>query len=263
VHAPADARQPRVALYWMAISHPCQAVHKMLELKGVEHDLVDVFPLSQRIHLRLAGFRSGTVPALKLDGRRISGSRAISRALEERWGDPALFPTDPELRARVEQAERWGEERLQPVPRRLFRYGVARDAELREWAVRDVGLPFPALSAQAIRPALAWYLRTVEADGRRADTAAVRADLAELPAHLGRVDQLLSDGTLALAPPNAATLQIMASVRLLCRFADLAELVGSHACAQPAHELFPDFGGAIPPFLDRSWLSAPPSESAA
>src|SRR5205807_6405474 len=128
--------------------------------------LVEVLPMNQRVHLRLAGFRGGTVPAVKLDGRKLQGSRNISRALDARWPDPPLFPADPALRARVEEAERWGEEQLQPIPRRLFRYGVARNPELRAWAVRTQRLPIAALTAHAIRPAVEWYVRTVEADGR-------------------------------------------------------------------------------------------------
>ena len=249
-----------VVLYWMSISHPSQVARKMLDLKGVEYDVVDVVPLNQRIHLRLAGFRGGTVPALKLDGQRIQGSRQIARALDERWPEPRLFPTEPELRARVEEAERWGEEQLQPIPRRLFRYGFARYPELRQRVVRAQRLPIPGLTAQAIRPAVEWYARTVEADGRRATEAGVRADLAALPALLDHVDQLLGDGTLTLDPPNAATLQIMATVNLMARFADLAELVASHACAAPAREIFPKYRGELPPFLDRAWLE--PTRSA-
>src|SRR5579859_6299557 len=102
----------------MSISHPSQAARAMLDLKGIDYDVVNVIPLNQRIHVRLAGFRGGTVPALKLDGRRIQGSRAIARALDERWPDPPLYPAAPALRARVEEAERWGDEQLQPIPRR-------------------------------------------------------------------------------------------------------------------------------------------------
>jgi arsenate reductase-like glutaredoxin family protein len=51
-----------VTLYWMSISHPSQAARKTLDVKGVEYTLVNVLPLSQRIHLRLAGFRGGTPP---------------------------------------------------------------------------------------------------------------------------------------------------------------------------------------------------------
>jgi glutathione S-transferase len=243
-----------VVLYWMSISHPSQVARKMLDLKGVEYEVVDVVPMNQRIHLRLAGFSGGTVPALKLDGQRIQGSRQIALALDERWPDPLLFPADPALRARVEEAERWGEEQVQPIPRRLFRYGVARNPELRQWVVRAQRLPIPALTAQAMRPAVEWYLRTVEADGRRATAAGVRADLAALPALLDNADRLLGDGTLTLDPPNAATLQIMASVNLMGRFADLAELVASHACAEPARELFPRYRAELPPFLDPVWL---------
>ena len=52
-----------LVLYWMSISHPSQAVRKMLELKGVEFRLVNVLPLNQRVHMRLAGFGGGTAPA--------------------------------------------------------------------------------------------------------------------------------------------------------------------------------------------------------
>jgi len=226
----------------------------MLDLKGIEYKLVNVVPLNQRVHLRLAGFPGGTVPAVKLDGARVQGSRQIARALDERIPESPLFPADPVLRARVEEAERWGEEQLQPVPRRLFRYGVARNPQLRQWVVRSQRLPIPGVTAQAMRPALEWYVRTIEADGRRATEAGVRSDLAALPALLDHVDQLLGDGTLTLDPPNAATLQIMASVNLLSRFADLAELVAAHAAAQPARELFARYRADLPPFLDPGWL---------
>ena len=111
-----------VKLYWSPVSHPAQAARKMLELKGIEFQPVEVKPGMQRIHLRLAGFRDGTVPALKLDGRRVQGSRRISRALEQLVPEPPLFPRDPALRTRVDDAEAWGERELQPVPRRIIRW---------------------------------------------------------------------------------------------------------------------------------------------
>lgn len=256
-------------LYWMAVSHPSQAARKMLDLKGVEYETVDIAPLNQRVHLRLAGFRGGTVPALKLDGRKLQGSREIARALDARWPEPPLFPADPELRTRVENAERWGDEELQPVPRRLFRYGVAYVPDLRRWVVRAQGLPAPSLVAVAMQPASAYYARTIEADGRRATTAGVRADLAALPAMLAHADRLLADGTLALDPPNAATLQVLVTVRVLSAFEDLREHVEPHACAKVAHALFPGYPGQLPRFLDGEWLeplraatpALPPSSS--
>jgi glutathione S-transferase len=248
-----------VVLYWQAISHPSQAARKMLDLKRVEYKPVDVLPLNQRIHLRLAGFRRGTVPALKLDGRKIQGSRAIARELDARWPDPPLFPADPESRARVEEAERWGEEHLQPIPRRLFRYGVATDPKLRQRVVRGQGLPFPRLVAAAMQPLVAYYARTVEADGRRGTETDVRADLAALPEMLAVVDRLLDDGILSLEPPNAAALQILTTVRVLDAFADLRATVRAHPCSEAAQALFPDYPAELPRFLPAEWLSSLPA----
>lgn len=113
-------------LYWFPISHPAQAVRRMLDLKGIDYELAVVVPGTQRIHLRLVGFRGGTVPALKLDGRRMQGSRKIARALEHLQSEPPLFPAAPHARARVEEAERWGEEELQVLPREILRRSGAR-----------------------------------------------------------------------------------------------------------------------------------------
>jgi glutathione S-transferase len=243
-------------LYWMAISHPSQAARKMLELKGIDYEKVDVLPLNQRVHLRLAGFRGGTVPALKLDGKKVQGSRQIARILNERWPEPPLFPRDLDARARVERAERWGEEQLQPVPRRLFRFAAAHNPDLRRGVARAARMPAPGLVAVASKPAVTYYARTIEADGRRATEAGVRADLAALPALLDRVDRLLADGTLTLDPPNAATLQILATVRLVDAFEDLHDHVATHACAAPARELFADYPARLPRVLDPDWLQS-------
>jgi glutathione S-transferase len=245
-----------VKLYWFPLSHPAQAARKTLELKGIEFEPVDVMPGMQRIHLRLAGFREGTVPALKLDGRRVQGSIQISRALDELRPEPPLFPEDAALRARVEDAERWGEQELQQVPRRVIRWGIVHDMALRRWLAEQSHLPMPAVAARTSGPAARYYARVVGAD-----EAAVRRDLVALPRLLERADALLADGTLATDPPNAATLQVLSSVRSLGGFADLAELVGDRPSAVAARELFPDFPGPVPSFLPRDWLPAGPVQA--
>ena len=50
------------------------------------------------------------------------------------------------------------------------------------------------------------------------------------------------------AAPDAATLQVLCSVRALDGFADLHDQVAAHPCAAPARELFPDYP-EIPAFL--------------
>jgi glutathione S-transferase len=227
-----------VVLYSMSISHPSLTARTMLDLKQVDYQLVKVTPGAQRVQLRLAGFRGRTVPAIKLDGRRVQGSRAIARALDERYPQPALFPADPHERAAVEEAERWGEEQFQPVPRRLFRYAIAHNPELAGSLLRRQGLPAVQPLEVVVRLIAAYFARTIEADGRRATAAGIRADLAALPAMLDHADRLLAAGTLRLDPPNAAALQVLSTVRTLCAFSELRELVASHACAEPALAIF-------------------------
>ena len=79
-------------LYALSLSHPSQAARLMLEHKGIEHQIVDLMPGMHPLQLRAAGFRGGTVPALKLDGRRIQGSLLISRALEQVRPEPTALP---------------------------------------------------------------------------------------------------------------------------------------------------------------------------
>ncbi len=94
-HEPQYSGDVPAKLYWTPLSHPSQAVRKMLDMKGFDYELVDVIPASQQFHTRIVGFRGGTLAALKLDARRIQNSREIARALDELQPEPPLFPADP------------------------------------------------------------------------------------------------------------------------------------------------------------------------
>src|SRR5919109_5629997 len=108
-------------------SHPSRAAALMLEHKGIDYTRIDFAPPLQRVGLRLVGFRGRTVPALRIEGRRVQGSRTIARVLDELKPEPPLLPSDPERRAAVEQAEEWGDEVLQPLARRLAWATLKRD----------------------------------------------------------------------------------------------------------------------------------------
>lgn len=237
-------------LYWFARSHPAVAARKMLELKGVPFASVRILPGTQRAYLRLLGFRAATVPALVLDGQRIQGSRAIARALEQWAPEPALFPSDPGQRARVQEAERWGEQELQNVPRILLRWGLVHDVDLRHWFAQDAGFPVPALAARASGPTARYYARV-----SGADAATARRVLEGLEPMLDRVDALLADGTLSVESPNAASLQILSTVRTLHAFTDLHELVGAHPAVAGARAVFPEYPGPVPRFIPGAWLA--------
>jgi glutathione S-transferase len=247
-----------VTLYWMTISHPSQAARRMVELKGIDHKLVTVAPLTQKLHLRAVGFRGGTVPAMKVDGKRVQGSRAIARALERRWPSPPLFPLDPEQRARVEEAERWGEHELQPIPRRIFRWAVANDAEFRRRVLEMQSMPAVGLLSRVMAPVVRYYARAPELDGRSGDAEGVRESLAALPALLDHADALIADGTLTADPPNAATLQILSTIRTLSVFSDLDELLDGRPSLKMSREigLSPAERPKVPPVLPPEWLPA-------
>jgi glutathione S-transferase len=235
-------------LYWFGQSHPAWAARKMLELKGIDFDSVKVLPGTQRIHLRLARFRGGTVPALKLNGRRIQGSRQIARVLDQLAPEPRLFPADSEARAAVEEAEEWGEREFQSVPRIVLRWGLVRSVELRRWLAESSGMPAAGAAARLSGPTARYYAWVVGAD-----EAAARRAVRELRGMLDRVDALLAQGTLDVEKPNAASLQILSTIRSLDGFADFHEQLAERPSREAARRLFPEFAAEIQPFIPAGW----------
>ena len=229
-------------LYVMPISNAAAAGAAMLRHKRIPHRVVTFMPGFHPLLVRAAGFERHTVPALEVDGRKVQGSRQIARLLDQLEPDPPLFPRDPEERARVEEAERWGEQAFQPVPRRLFRYLMLTESSARIWMGSEVvRLPGAATIVRFFMP----VIRRLAAISH-ADEARVRADIERLPELLDHVDDLIADGTIGGAEPNAADFQILASVRVLLEFEDLAGLLEGRACAPAARRLYPDWPGPIP-----------------
>jgi glutathione S-transferase len=198
-------------LYTLSLSHPGHAARLMLERKRIDHEVVELLPGMHPARLRLAGFRGGTVPAVKIDGRRIQGSTVISRALDDIAPDPPLFPADPERRRRVIEAERWCEAEFQSSPRRVFRWATVNRPEFRRWIVADVvGMPLPGLVAATNGPVARFFQRKSSAYDEQ-----VRDEIAALRGRLDRVDALIAEGTIGGAEPNAADFQIGTTVRVV------------------------------------------------
>jgi glutathione S-transferase len=237
-------------LYSLTLSHPSQAARLMLERKGIEHETKTLFPGAHPAQLRLAGFRAGTVPGLKLDGRRVQGSLNISRALDELQAEPRLFPADPEQSRAVEEAEAWGEGELQPVPRRIFRWGASRRQSIRVWMARDMGMPAPNAVARAQKPLAHAFARMAEVSDER-----VRADVAALPAQLDHVDGLIAAGVIGGAEPSAADYQIGTTLRVFLAYDDIRPLVEGRPAEVLATRMLPRYPGPIPPFLPPEWLA--------
>jgi glutathione S-transferase len=224
-------------LYVIPISNAAAAGAAIVAYKRLPHRLVTLMPGLHPLLLRFAGFDGFTVPALELDGRRVQGSRRIARVLDEVSAERPLFPLDSERRARVEEAERWGEQMLQPVPRRLFRHLLLTNESARLWMGTEIlYLPAPRVLAVLFMPVIRQMARK-----SRADEARVRDDIARLPQLLDHVDALIAEGTIGAEEPNAADFQILASVGVLRAFADLGHVVRGRPCEAAAGRLYPDW----------------------
>jgi glutathione S-transferase len=241
---------PSVKLYVIPGSHPSKAAELMLAHKGIPFKRVDLVTALHRPSLKLLGFEGKTVPAMKVDGRNFQGTREISRALDEVKPEPRLLPSEA-----VEQAERWGDEELQPMPRRMAWWALLHlSGKQRTEAARNslqgyrVGLPI-GVAARTVLP-----IAKVSAGYNDSTDDAVKQDLAALPAALDRVDELLAEGTIGGEELNAADFQIATSVRLLLAYEDLKELVDGRPAADHARRVVPEYNAAFPPVFPPEWL---------
>jgi len=241
----------RPKLYAQPGSHPCAAVEAALALKSIEHDRVDLLPLSQALIGRLR-YGGGTVPGMRIGHERLVGSRAIMRRLDELAPQPALLPSDQETRARVLEAERWGDEVFQSVPRRLIDAAFLRRPAAMESYAGDAKLPLPV---GLMRPAMPLTARLMALKNHARDDSA-RADLVALSPQLDRIDAWIAEGLLGGEQPNAADLQIGCTVRLLMSIGDVRPLIADRPAAQLTR-YFPPMVGEVPAgVLPAEWLPA-------
>jgi glutathione S-transferase len=248
----------KVTLFSLPGSHPAMAARLMLEAKGIDYKRVDLVPVVSKGVLRAAGFDGVTVPALKIDGRKVQGTGAIARVLDEVAPLPPLVPTDPERRAEVEAAERWGDEVLQPMPRRIIWNVLNRDSRGGRSYLEGARLGVPVgLAAKTSAPITALSKRFNQADDN-----AVRQDLAALPAAIAEVDRLLAEGVIGTQPLNVADYQIATSVRLLLTLDDVRPYLEGHPAADYALRVVPEYPGYAPAALPDEWKPPVPAPSA-
>jgi glutathione S-transferase len=241
----------KTRLYGLPGSHPTMAVQAMLERKGIGFTKIDLVPFLARLIVRRGmGMPLNTVPVLAIDGRRVQGSRAISRELDQLRPEPPLFPRDPARLSAVEEAERWGEEELQHPIRQISLWAMrANPAPIQSYMQGSVmGIP-AGIAARLAPPFIAAGVRVNEATDE-----AIRANLAALDSVLGRVEEWIAAGVLDGEELGAADFQIGASVRLLLTFQDLRPLIEDRPACRLARRVVPAYPGDSPPVFPPGWL---------
>jgi glutathione S-transferase len=239
----------RIKLYVLPGSHPCAAVEAALQMKSIPYSRVDLLPMAQLLvgPLRYGGM---TVPGVRIDGERLVGSRAIMRRLDQLAPEPPLLPADGEARARVLEAERWGDEVLQSVPRRVIDAAFLRDPGSMMTYVGDAKLPLPKA---LMGPAMPITARLMAMRNKARDENVI-ADFAALPGQLDRIDGWIAEGLLGGEQPNAADLQIGSTIRLLETIGDVRPLIDGRPAANLTRYFPPMVGHVKAGVLPAEWL---------
>ncbi len=211
-----------------------------MRMKSIPYSRVDLLPL---VPVAIGPLLWGgtTVPGVRVDGERLVGSRTIMRKLDAMVPEPALLPADASRREQVLEAERWGDEVFQSMPRRILDAAFLRNSACMESYAGEAKMPLPR---PMLRPALPLTARLMALRNKAQDEN-VRADIKALPAQLEKIDAWIADGLLGAEQPNAADLQIGSTIRLLNTIADMRPVLDGHSATQLTR-YFPPMVGETP-----------------
>ena len=231
----------------------------MLAHKAIAYKRVNLPPGAHALIMLGLGFETMTVPGLKVDGRRVQGTRYIARFLDELVPDRPLFPADPERRGAVEEAERWGEG-FQDSVRRIFYCMGRRDPD----AYKNVMLAERSVPMRALLSVAAPLIIRLATAKHDAIDAAAEVDVAEMPARLDQIDAWIAEGLLDGRDLNAADFQIAANLAAMLLSQDAAPFVLGRPAEALARRVAPDYTGSvgaalpdgmIPKALPAEWLA--------
>ena len=230
--------QPELVLHGLAPSHPSMTAEAALRRKGVAYERIDFTPGPHVEEMaKIYGEGNTTVPGMLVDGEPVHGSRAILARLEELAPDPPLYPDA--IAGAVKEAERWGDEELQDLGRRLP-WGALHFRPEAMGTFGGAGPLDPPSTDFAIRMIrMTWKYHKISAER-------LGEDLAGLPAKLDHVDSLVADGLIGGDEPTAADLQIGATLRVLLCLGDIRPLLEGRPGEEIARRWFPDYPGDIP-----------------
>jgi glutathione S-transferase len=207
----------------------------MLELKGIPFRRVNLLPGFHRVYLRARGFPGDRVPAVRFaDGSRAQGTRPLARALDVLKPEPRLVPDD----ARVEAAERWGDDVLQQWARRMVIEAGIRNPDLLDG--RGARGRMGPLLFRRDRPRHAMARLVKIAYGMTAEQ--FRDDATRTGEMLDQVDELIAAGVLNGERLSCADLQIATSLALIEYRLDVRDELRGRPAAQLMERVLPDGG---------------------
>ena len=227
-HAEYDRALVSATLYVIPGALSSTVAKLLVEHKGIAYKEVELVHPVKRAVVQALGFPGFKTPSLSTDGRRLHGTMAIAEGLDEIQHDPPLFPDDPELRERVVAAERWAEETLETLPRRIT---VLRErpSAPKEAGEDEEGNVLARVAGEIVslgaQPLMWLHDRVVGGH----EEAVARA-LSELSQAMDHIDELIEEGVLGEPQPNAADFQVAARVRALMQ----DDLIREHVEGRPA-----------------------------
>lgn len=223
----------------------------MLDAKSIPYKRTDLLPVVHKAVLKGLGFPGVTVPALKIDGRKVQGSRAIARELDRIESEPPFLPEDPALKAKVLEAEAFGDEELQHPIRQILWWLLKRNGKPMAGYLEGshTGVPIPVAAKTA------WPLVEAEVRFNKATDENVRAALAGLPDQLDLLDAWISEGVLGGEQLNAADYQVATSIALAMTVEDLRPLIKDRPIGKLAERVVLRYPGSMPPGLPEAWLA--------
>jgi glutathione S-transferase len=226
---------PELVLYTIPGSHACRSATLMLEHKGLGWRERRLPAGTQRMLMRAFGFPGRTVPAIKVNDSLVQTNRRIARFLDELRPEPPLVPAGRE--DEIEDAERFTDEILQPLARRLLFAAARRDlAEISQRGddgrLGTLLAPNRAQRRMVVRLGY-WFFDVGTTE---------KLDREALPGVLDHLDRLVARGSLNADSLTAADFETAPCIALLGYRRDLTELVASHPSWRLVQRLLPEPG---------------------
>lgn len=246
----------KLRFYVIPASHPSKAVMAAAEYKGLDFERTTLLPGMQPIVATLL-FGDRTVPALKITGgpngtEKVQTTAKIFRALESLQPEPPLYPSAAAERERVLEAETWGLSDFQNLARRLAWHALTAKPETMFSFTKPGELPLPDAALKPFLKPTLWFERKLNSVNEKQ----VRADLEELPKQVAKAQQLIDEGTIGNAAPNAADFAVLVNVWLLRSFEDLRGIFDATSIGRKSVELLGDAPGKVPAgAFPAAWLT--------